>query len=147
MGNTEQNSYSDELLAEGLRRLRRSSPQGVSPELEHVLLQSFSRGHRRRRTLRFAFAIAVCLAMVSALLWWRLAPLYPGERVASNHPVNQQISNGSAPGATLSTNGGAAFVALPSFALNRPDEELRIVRVEMPVSTLRFLGARVNEEL
>src|SRR6185437_13751836 len=93
MGNTEQNSYSDELLAEGLRRLRRSSPQGVSPELEHVLLRSFRRGHRRRRTLRFAFAIAVCLAMVSALLWWRLAPLYPFTWVQGRKPPPQQCRN------------------------------------------------------
>ena len=39
------------------------------------------------------------------------------------------------------------FVALPSFAFKAPDEELRVVRVEIPVSALRQLGARVNDEL
>jgi hypothetical protein len=62
--------------------------------------------------------------------------------------MNQQISIGSAPGSQNLNNANAAtFVALPAFALSRPDEELRIMRVEMPVSTLRLLGARVNEEL
>jgi hypothetical protein len=39
------------------------------------------------------------------------------------------------------------FVALPSFAFSKPDEDLRVIRVEMPVSSLRLLGARVNDEL
>jgi len=148
MDDTGQKRHSEELLAEGLRRLARLGPQGASPDLERVLLQSFRRHHQRRTTLRFAFAIAVCLAIVSAFSWWRLAPRNPGERTASNHQINQQISTGSASGNQSLNNADAAtFVALPSFALSHPDEELRIMRVEMPVSTLRLLGARVNEEL
>jgi len=148
MGDTGQNRHSEELLAEGLRRLARSSPQGASPDLERALLQSVRRRHQRRTTLRFAFAIAVCLAMSAGFSWWRLALRNSGERTASNHRINQQISAGSASGnQTLNNAEAASFVALPSFALSRPDEELRIMRVEMPVSTLRLLGARVNEEL
>lgn len=148
MDDTGQNRHSEELLAEGLRRLARLSPQGASPDLERVLLQSLRRRHQRRTTLRFAFALAVCLAIASALSWWRLAPRNPGDRTVSNHRINQQISTSSASGKQSPNNADAAsFVALPSFALSRPDEELRIVRVEMPVSMLRLLGARVNEEL
>lgn len=148
MDNPEQNPDSQELLAQGLRRLARSSPRGASPELERALLQAFRRRHQRRRTLRFAFAMAVCLAIVSAISWWRLATGNPSGRLASNHRMNQQISSGAAPGSrSLSNADGATFVALPSFALSRPDEELRIMSVEMPASTLRLLGARVNEEL
>ena len=39
------------------------------------------------------------------------------------------------------------FIALPWFAFKTADEELRVVRVEMPVSSLRQLGVRVNDEL
>jgi hypothetical protein len=39
-----------------------------------------------------------------------------------------------------------SFLALPAFALAMPGEDLRLIRVEMPLSSLRLLGARVNEE-
>lgn len=149
MANTEQNPHSsEELLSESLRRLGRSGPQAASPELERVLVQSFQRRHRRRRTLRFALAVTVCLAIVSGLLWWRLVPRNPSERLGSNQRIGQQSSN--EPTLEIHNFGAAdaaSFVALPSFALSRPDEELRILRVEMPVSALRLLGARVNDEL
>jgi hypothetical protein len=38
------------------------------------------------------------------------------------------------------------FVALPSFAFCAPDEELRVIRVNMPTSSLRLLGAPIDEE-
>jgi len=38
------------------------------------------------------------------------------------------------------------FVALPSFAFRVPGEELRIIRVSMPVSSLRLLGVQVHGE-
>lgn len=149
MANSQQNPRSsEELLSESLRRLGRSSPQAASPELERVLLQSFHRRYRRRRTLRFALAAAICLVIVSGLLWWRLATWKPLERSASSHRIDQQSSSRqSAESYNLGDADAATFVALPSFALSRPDEELRILRVEMPVSALRMLGARVNEEL
>ena len=148
MANTHQNPHSsEELLSESLRRLARSGPQAASPELERVLVQSFQRRRRRRRTLRFALAVTVCLAIVSGLLW-RLVPRNPRERSGSNQRIGQQSSN--EPMLKIHNFGAAdaaSFVALPSFALSRPDEELRILRVEMPVSALRLLGARVNDEL
>jgi len=149
MSNTEQNPHSsEELLSEGLRRLGQSSPQAASPELECVLVQSFHRRHRRRRTLRFALAVAVCLAIVSGLLWWQLVTRNPPQRSASSHRIDQQSSTGPSPESyNFGDADAATFVALPSFALSRPDEELRILRVEMPVSALRLLGARVNDEL
>jgi hypothetical protein len=39
------------------------------------------------------------------------------------------------------------FVALPSFAFCAPDEELRVIRVNMPTSSLRLLGAPIDEDL
>jgi hypothetical protein len=148
MDNPEQNPHSEELLTEGLRRLGRSSPQAASPELERLLLQSFRRRHLRRTTLRLALAVAVCLAIFSGVLWWRLAPRNPSERLASNQQTGQQSSTRRLRESNNFFDVGAAtFVALPAFALSRPDEELRVLRVEMPVSALRLLGARVNDEL
>lgn len=150
MANTEQNPHSsEELLSAGLRRLAQSSPQAASPELERVLVQALHRRHRRWKTIRFALAVAACLAIISGLLWWRLVPPNPSERLASNERIGQQSFTGQ-PTAESHIFGDAdasTFVALPSFALNRPDEELRILRVEMPVSSLRLMGARVNDEL
>ena len=149
MANTEQNPHSsEELLSEGLRRLGRSSPQAAAPELERVLIQSFHRHHRRRRTLRFAIAVAVCLGIVSGLLCWRLVTANPPQRSASSHRIDQQSFTSPAPEIhNFGDADAATFVALPSFALSSPDEGLRILRVEMPVSALRLLGARVNDEL
>lgn len=149
MANTEQNPHSsEEQLSARLRRLSRSSPQTASPELERVLVQGFHHHHRRRRTIRLAVAVAACLAIISGLLWWRLVPRNLSERFASNQRIVQQSFTGPTEESHIFGDAEASrFVALPSFALSRPDEELRILRVEMPVSSLRLLGARVNDEL
>ena len=147
MANTEQDPHSsEELLSAALRRLARSSPQAASPELERVLVQAFRRRHRRWRTIRFALALAACLALASGLLWWRLGARNPSEPLTSNQQTGQQYLIGL-PAESEVFADALTFVALPSFASSRPDEELRILRVEMPVSSLRLLGARVNDEL
>ena len=148
MANTEQNPHSsEELLSAALRRLARSSPQAASPELERVLVQAFHRRHRRR-TIRLALAVAACLAIASGLLWWRLVVRNPSEPFASNQQTGQQSLIGLTAESQLFADADAStFIALPSFVLSRPDEELRVLRVEMPVSSLRLLGARVNDEL
>jgi hypothetical protein len=149
MSNMEQNPRSsEELLSAGLRRLARSSPRAASPELELFLVQAFQRRRRRRRTIRIALAVVACLAIASALLWWRFVSRNPSERLVLNQQAGQQSFTGpTAASHVLGDADASTFVALPSFALSRPDEELRILRVEMPVSSLRLLGARVNDEL
>jgi len=148
MTNTEQNpNSSQELLSAGLRRLARSSPEGASPELERFLVQAFHRRHHQR-TIRLALAEATCLAIVSGLLWWRLVARNPREPLASNQQTGQQsLISLAAENQVFADADVSTFIALPSFALSRPDEELRVLRVEMPVSSLRLLGARVNDEL
>lgn len=148
MADTEQDRpSSEELLSAALRRLARSSPQAASPALERVLVDAFHRRHRQRRTIRFALAVAACLAMVAGVWFWRVIPRYRAERFA-HQQIGQRSVTGAAAESRISSNaGGATFVALPSFALSPPEEDLRILRVEMPVSSLRLLGARVNDEL
>lgn len=51
--------------------------------------------------------------------------------------------------ATVAQNNGSTqglFVALPSFAFCAPHEELHVIRVNLPISSLRLLGAPVDEE-
>ncbi len=149
MANAEQDPHSsEELLSAGLRRLARSSPHTASPELERALVDAFYRRHRRRRTFRLALAVAACLALISGSLWWEVAHTYQSEPFASNHRKGEQaVTAITAKSHIFDHADASAFVALPSFALSRPDEEFRVLRVEMPVSSLRLLGARVNDEL
>jgi hypothetical protein len=149
MADKEQNPHSsEELLSAGLRNLSRSSPQAASPELEGVLVQAFRHRHRRGRTIRLAVAVAACLVVISGLLWWQLVPRNPSERLAANQRIGgQSVTGPRADSHVFGDAEASRFVALPSFALSRPDEQLRILRVEMPVSSLRLLGARVNDEL
>lgn len=149
MANAEQNPHSfEELLSESLRRLARSSPQAAPLELERVLVQSFHRRHRRGRTLRFALAMTVCLVIVSALLGWHFVHRNPSDQFTSKQRTGEQSSAGRTLESQVFGDADAStFVALPPFNLRSPEEDLRTLRVEMPVSSLRLLGAHVNDEL
>jgi hypothetical protein len=92
--------------------------------------------------------VAACFVIISGLLCWQLVPRNPSERSAANPQIGRQSY--TAPTLESHAFGDAEssrFVALPSFALSRPDEELRTLRVEMPTSSLRLLGVRVNDDL
>ena len=86
------------------------------------------------------------MVMASVLLWRLFTPAH---RVPANHVAGD--GHKPAVGQPLAESplhrGDKPFLALPSFAFVAPEEDLRIVRVQMPVSSLRLLGARVNDEL
>jgi hypothetical protein len=136
-------SRSQELLSAKLRQLARSSTQAASPELGIALVRAFQRHHRRRKGMRVAAIAAVILAIACGSLWHRFASDHPAsaKQVAV---INQTFGARQETSANRLEN---MFVALPSFAFSRPDEDLRVIRVEMPVSSLRLLGARVNDDL
>ena len=167
-------SRSEPMLSSALQELSRSGPQSASPELGQTLTAAFHRHHLRRRIIRRATILVVTLGMCAGLLWVRLGnPVVPDARQLSIKPsdsVKQSASSENRnampqPGrnqirrtlartdrvlhASPKANVAAStpFVALPSFAFRTPQEELRIVRVEMPVSSLRLLGAHVNDEI
>jgi hypothetical protein len=131
-------SRSEELVTAALRELARSSPQSVSPESKAALARTFRRHHQRRRAVRVAAMVAAILAVTGASLWLHRA-------------IRESARTRPAPGTSFVAQqvsaGVEVFVALPSFTFETPGEELRVVRVEMPVSSLRVLGARVNDEL
>jgi hypothetical protein len=135
---SDRSSRSEELVSAGLRELARSSPQSASAESKAALSHAFRRHHARGRAVRVVAMLAAVLVVTLASLWLRTMVRESAHtpQVSPTSVVAQQI-----------TAEGEVFVALPSFAFETQGEELRVVRVEMPVSSLRVLGARVNDEL
>jgi len=131
-------SRSEELVTEALRELARWSPQSASAESKAALAQAFHRYHARRKAVRRAAVFALILAVIGSSLWLHRL-LHESAHIPGVH--------GTSVAAQQVTPGGDVFVALPAFAFETPGEQLRVIRVEMPVSSLRVLGARVNDEL
>lgn len=162
-------SPSEKLLSASLRRLANSSPREAPADLENLLTQAFRRHRRRRRTLRWVGIAVVILAISSASSWRLFVPEHraPANQIAvgTHKPYSEPVQGGKVsinglslrrrvtprPRALLAESplldAGKPFLALPSFALVTPEEDLRVIRVEMPVSSLRLLGARVNDDL
>ncbi len=135
-------SRSDELLSAKLRHLGRSSPIAASPEVEGLLVNAFRRHHRRRKVLQMTTIVAVLVLIAGGSRWQRYAA---DHRPLTKHIVVESQTSGLQQKAAAI--GIEAFVSLPSFAFSEPNEDLRIIRVEMPASSLRLLGARVNDDL
>jgi len=132
-------SRSEELLSASLQRLARTSPEVANPELQRTLVRAFHRHHHHRRVMRFTAVAALCVVAVSTFAWWI---------AHGNQPLREQVAMTQQQAVDEALRQDpSAFTALPAFALRTPEEELRIVRVEIPVSSLRLLGARVNDEL
>lgn len=139
----ETRSRSEEPLVAGLRRLACSSPQAAPPELGDALVRAFHRHHRRRRVMRGVAVAAVILLTCSAPFWRRPVP---DNRQPANQIAVESHQAGPQP-VPVESASGEMFMALPSFAFATRGEDLRVIRVEMPVASLRLLGVRVNDEL
>jgi hypothetical protein len=168
-------SRSEAMLSAALHELSRSAPQSAPSELGHALAAKFHRHHLRRRIVRRTAALTAALAVCAGLLWLRpgsavgrdakhVSTQIPDSRpqtvlmkdaTATPRPRERQITPGVVPrthrvlraGTKANSPVNDPFVALPLFAFRAPQEELRIVRIEMPVSSLRLLGAHVNDEM
>lgn len=161
---------SEALLSSALRRLASAGDSKAPAEIERALLDRFRHHHRRRRDLRLiaATAIAACL-IVTALL---LNTQPGGHAHKSVKAVVPQPSKGT-PAETLGRPGlaegkvlfphravqaaatqhppsiaeGEEFVPLPSYDPAMASGELQVVRVELPESDLRILGAPMAGDL
>ena len=132
-------SRTPDTLTSALHELAHSSPQSASPATAAALVNAFHRHHRQRRVKRQALVLTITLAIAGGSFWLRLA-------LKEKPRANQtDASTSSSIAATAITKDD--FVALPSFALVSPGEDFRVIRVEMPVSSLLLLGARVNDEM
>jgi hypothetical protein len=150
-----------------IRKVSRRGPQEASRQLRGQLLLSFRRHRRRRRLVRAVTAATATLVIAGGVIWRvergkagsPTAPIIESNmesnmlRRAMPKPANTGGSNRATfghrptPTAPISGEQMQPFIALPSFAFKVAGEELRVVRVEMPVSSLRQLGVRVNDEL
>lgn len=156
-------NHSEKRLTTALRELAASSRQGASPELEPTLRDAFRRHHARRRVRRARIAaIVVCLAALATLPLLRRPSIsghgsqgvsvrtIPPEEVAAapdlsvsqTRPLPAVKPRSSNPRKPLTM---AEFVALPSIDPVPPGNELRVVRLEMPVKALRLVGVPVDE--
>lgn len=162
---------SEALLSSALRRLASAGDSKAPAEVERALLDRFRQHHRRRRNLRLiaATALAACLIVVGLLLNTQFA----GDAHKSAKAMTHQPSKGvpaelsgrpnSAEGTALAhprpaQSGAAAqhapiiaeedgFLALPSYDPATASGELQLVRVELPESDLRVLGAPIAGDL
>lgn len=153
----------EERLSAALRNLAVRSLQGASPELEPALRNAFRRHHSRRRHIRNLRLglIAIFLAVLAAIPLLRkssikdhsvtsVRTIQPAE-VTSSPEVNIVQSRPATASRNISSNrrkpvAMSQFVALPALDEVPPTNELRVVRLEMPVEALRLVGVPVEEE-
>lgn len=164
---------SEATLSRALRELARSTPHGARPELGIDLARAFRRHHFRRRAVVSCALTAVLLAcgagawlLTDSLLRSPQKQLKAAKQSLPATPIlapatvpisteGQQQGHTSRnktgihrpPAAVEKIANSELFVALPAFALRTPNETLRVVRVEMPASSLRLLGAQVRGEI
>lgn len=153
---------SEALLSSALHRLASAVEHNAPAALQASLLGEFRRHHRRRRQKRFlgVASVAVCLLLLAAILKSR-APAGHSEVAKVGTPQAQKVAGIAAkPAPTGSLASGASFtpnqsnriatatepdgfIALPGYDLAMASGEFEVVRVELPSSELRMLGAPV----
>ena len=160
----------EDRLSTALRELAESSRQNASPELGMALKDAFRRHHRRRKRIERAGIGIVCLTLASLAVWLlprKTQPLLKPEVAVvratqpqrTPAPQPKRPENVRAPHATRHASAGKTsspknspaaaepFVTLPAFAMMPADDELRVVRLEMPGEDLRLVGAPVTERV
>jgi hypothetical protein len=148
-------------LMDGLRALAVAEPREASPRVEQMLLAKFrARAERRRRArLGYSAAAVAAVAAMLAILFW--APgLKSGNgalgRMHAQAPSRQEtVIQDEALGTTAPQARFAvvrtedlsdSFYPLPEAQDLPPLETTMVVRVELPISSLRLMGVPVEED-
>ncbi|HZU32271.1 MAG TPA: hypothetical protein VFB79_14235 [Candidatus Angelobacter sp.] len=157
-------------LVKALRHLAASSQQGAPAEIGFDLAAAFRQHHaRRRRVRRISMGgLVTCVAVIAGLFILRTPQTsrtpYPAQNTTQAHiapanmPAPEAIQTASMPAAkpkparkllrpkvTTSTVAySREFIALPGYDPEVPAEDLHIVRVQLPTSTLWQMGAPIN---
>jgi hypothetical protein len=146
----------DSKLLEGLRALAADGPREAGAHVEVRLLAELRRRSRaRRRNLWFTAGAGAIAAAIAVLIWIRPAPsqpvlsvVQPGLAVA--HPTGAPVPTPSpAPAPPAPLRGAEVamnFYPLPDADELPPMESETIVRVQLPMSSLRLIGLQMNEE-
>jgi hypothetical protein len=142
-------------LMEGLRGLAADGPREAPAWIEERLVGELRRQSRMRRRNRWlgigAAAVAACLGIV---LWIRPAPgVVPAPSTArvvgpaAPAPKAARLTPAYDPGAEVAMNEAAInFYPLPDADDLPPLESATIVRVQLPMSSLRLMGLPVSDD-
>jgi hypothetical protein len=148
----------DPRLLEGLRMLAADGPREAPASVEQRLLRELRRRSRARLRNRWLGVGAVAIAAgLVVMLWVRPAPSVPAPSVSRVEvpvpikavkevpsPVLSKTARVRRPkrGAEVAIN----FYRLPGADELPPMESATIVRVQLPMSSLRLIGLPVSEE-
>jgi len=119
----------DRELLETLRALAADGPQGAPVRVERQLVAEFrKRGRRRRARIWASFAgVAAIAAGIALFAWVRHVP------AAAAGPAVEEAAE-------------ASFYPLPQAEALPDVEDAMVVRVQLPVSSLRLMGFPMDEE-
>ena len=148
-------------LQEGLRALAAEDPHDAPAYVERRLLAEFRRRARARRNRMWlsGAAVAAVAASVFAMLW--LKPAAPKSApsttvaVAHQRPVPAVVNSSAAvmqpavqirKAANRRRPASLEFYALPDADSLPPVETATVVRVQLPMSSLRLIGFPINED-
>jgi hypothetical protein len=147
---------SDPKLVEALRAVAADGPRDAPAWVEERLLCELrKRGRARRRNLRVAVAAGTIAAGIAVLLWIRPAALFPGSPApsatrfdvpATPKPVTPESVPAPPQAPNLSEEVALNFYRLPGADELPPVESAMIVRVQLPMSSLRLIGLPVSQE-
>jgi hypothetical protein len=128
-------------LLENLRALAADGPQDAPDRVEWQLRAEFRKRSQRRRVRVWASfsGVAAMAAGIALLVWLREAPK-PAAGTAS-----AAATLAAAPVAT-EEEADASFYPLPQAEALPAVENAMVVRVQLPVSSLRLMGFPVDEE-
>jgi hypothetical protein len=134
-------------LLEDLRALAADGPQNAPDCVERQLGAEFRKRSRRRRVRVWtSLASAAAMAAGIALLVWVHEAAKPaaGTAAATAGLAAQPNTGGSS--AVEEEEADASFYPLPEAEALPAVENAMVVRVELPVSSLRLMGFPVDEE-
>jgi hypothetical protein len=123
-------------LSEGLRQLASQGPRQAPARLEARLLTEFQRRHRRRRLAIWVPAGAVAAIAAAILL---LAGMHQQPQKAATAPAIIKPFV-----VALDEEAETGFYPLPEADALPPVENAMVVRVQVPVSSLRLMGFPVS---
>jgi hypothetical protein len=143
----------DSKLLKGLRALAADGPREAPVCVEERLLGELRRrSHARRRNRWLGVATAAIAAGLLMMLWVRTGPAVPAPRMAPiavnivqppQTPPKAAIQPAAYErGAEVAIN----FYPLPDAEELPPIESATIVRVQLPMSSLRLMGLPVSED-
>jgi hypothetical protein len=136
----------DPKLREALRGLAADGPREAPAHVEERLLGELRRRSRaRQRNLRVSVLTGAIAAGFALLLWMRPAHEAPARTVV---PSEVQATANEVEQGSLSDDDETAmnFEQLPDTDELPPMESTTIVRLQLPMSSLRLMGLPVSEE-